>query len=148
MPLAAAAAALGGRLQAGVAQISGVGEPGGVAADEPGLPALVLVAGHELLDLGVVEMLLDALRRSSANTSAKSPPWRNAVCKVRWSTDSSIKSPPTGVVYRRPMSLRPGLSAAVELVVTDGDTAARGRGPVTCPCSRRLRLSRWPRKRR
>ena len=45
---------LGGRLQAGVAQIGGVGEPGGVAAHDPD-PGAALAAGHELLDLGVVE---------------------------------------------------------------------------------------------
>src|SRR5437870_5166259 len=42
------------RLQAGVAQIGGVGEPGGVAAHDPD-PGAALAAGHELLDLGVVE---------------------------------------------------------------------------------------------
>ncbi len=45
---------LGGRLQAGVAQIGGVGEPGGVTAHDPD-PGATLAAGHELLDLGVVE---------------------------------------------------------------------------------------------
>ena len=57
-------------------------------------------------------------------------------------------SPPAGVVYRRPMPLRPGLSAAVELVVTEGDTALalqHRRRPRARDTTRRRP---WPRKRR
>ena len=58
------------------------------------------------------------------------------------------ESPPReGVVYRRPMPLRPGLSAAVELVVTDDDTAlALTTGDV--PVLATPRVVRSPRRRR
>ena len=61
------------------------------------MPGAPFAPGDELLDLGRRRAGRCAVRRSSANTSAKSPPCRSAVRSVRSSTASSIKSPPAGL---------------------------------------------------
>src|SRR5581483_6820083 len=74
----------------------------------------------------------DELRLSSANTSANSPPLRNAAPRTRWRTDSSIigRLPPIpgspgrwGAPYPTDVGVQPGLAAMIELVVKEGDTA-------------------------
>ena len=84
-------------------------------------------------------------RRSSTNTSAKSPPSRNAWSSVACSTsvrsaDSHVRlgivrsrrhAESTPGAYRKRMALAPGLTASVTLVVDEADTAlAIGSGDV------------------
>ena len=83
-PAASAAAA-----QAGLGQVGGVGEAGGVADDDPDAGAAV-APGAELLDLAVVERRRRRRGLSSTKTSAKSPPGLQARCRARVCITSCI----------------------------------------------------------
>ena len=120
---------LGGRPQAGLGQVGGVREPGGLADDDPDAGAAV-APGAELLDLAVVEqgrrgpLVLDehlgelapgphgraedALRISRLDHGRRSWP-----CESAWSEGA----------YRTPVPPEPGLAAEVDLTVADADTA-------------------------
>ena len=84
---------LGGGTQTGLAEVGGVGEPGGVALDDADAGAAVAAAG-DLLDPAVVERRPIVDRLSSANTSANSPPVRIAVPSTRSRTSDSTASCP------------------------------------------------------
>ena len=92
-PWAAAAAASAAARRPGLGEVGGVGEPGGVADDDPDAGAPVATGG-ELLDLAVVEHAPTSDRLSSAKTSAKSPPVRSAAPSTREITASSITGRP------------------------------------------------------
>ena len=126
---------LGRGEQAGLGEVGGVGEAGGLADDDPDAGAPV-AAGAELLDLAVVEGGRATAWRSSANTSAKSPPVRRAAPSTRSITSSGTRDtarsrgfegcrPPAAQPVAGPtesdarrvqtVPLEPGSSASVDL---------------------------------
>ena len=112
---------LGRITQSGFGKVGGVGKAGGVTTDNADARA-PLVPGDELLDLGVVEsrrrhpsILHEDL--GEITTAAKG----GLECSLKNCLFDQLTS--LGVVYRRRVPLHPGLSAAVELVVAEDDTA-------------------------
>ena len=108
-------------MQTGLAEVGGVREPGRVAAHNADAGA-ALATGDELLDLGVVETrgrTATVFREHLGEVAAAAQ--RGLERALENGFLDQVAS--CGVVYRRPMPLRPGLSAAVELVVADDDTA-------------------------
>lgn len=130
---------LGRRPQAGLAEIGGVRETGGVALHHTDSGTVVVATG-DLLDAARPSRPTEVERLSSANTSAKSAPVRTAAASTRSNTSWSITSAslPTPVViacarrHGRSVRDRERVAGTVgrpqrpgrSMVVGDADTAA------------------------